>query len=219
MGEHAFDQPIVDEGVHQRLRRASGKNVQIAAGLTPTPEAAHHRDLCVRRVFAQRSNQRRSRVMRLGREPPAGESALFFESFQDERFFLCAHSFHVADASVARRRVEVLERANSKFAVEPCDSLGPDALKMQQVEDGRRKFLQQLLVIAHRAGLDQLADLRGDVLADARQRQALGRRHLRHSRGLVRNGLAGIPVRPDLERVLPFDLEEVADLGEDARNG
>ena len=51
------------------------------------------------------------------------------------------------------------------------------------------------------------------------QRQPLGRRQPGHAPRLVDDRLGRVPVRADLERVLAFDLEEVADLGEDARYG
>ena len=37
--------------------------------------------------------------------------------------------------------------------------------------------------------------------------------------GMMRDGLRGVAIRPDLERVLVLDFEEIADLGEDPRDG
>ena len=81
------------------------------------------------------------------------------------------------------------------------------------------KLLQQFLVIGDRAGVDELADLRGEVLADAGDREPLRRGQVGEALGGVGDGLGGVAVRADLERVLALDLEKIADLGEDAGDG
>ena len=55
---------------------------------------------------------------------------------------------------------------DAELAIEPGHGLGSDPLQVQQVEHRRRELLEQLLVVADRAGVDELADLRGEVLAD-----------------------------------------------------
>ena len=45
--------------------------------------------------------------------------------------------------------------------------LGPDALQMEQVENRRRKLGDELAVVRGVAGLRDLDDPRGEVLADA----------------------------------------------------
>ena len=50
-------------------------------------------------------------------------------------------------------------------------------------------------------------------------REPLGGRQVGDPLGGVRDGLRGVAIRADLERVLALDLEQVADLGEHARDG
>jgi hypothetical protein len=120
---------------------------------------------------------------------------------------------------VARRLLEILERADADLLVQPRDRLRTDALQAQHVEDGRRELLQQLLVVPDGARLHQLADLGGEVLADPRQREALRRRQPRDGLGFVDERLGRGAIRADLERVLVLDLEEIGNLLQHARDG
>ena len=61
-----------------------------------------------------------------------------------------------------------------------------------------------------------LEDLRGEVLADARDRAELGVGHGRERLGGVGDDLRGVAVCADLERVLRLDFEQVGDLAEQA---
>ena len=107
-------------------------------------------DLRLRRVLAQRGDQRGGGVVRLGHQPPAGDALALLERLEDQRFLLRAHALERADAAVARGLLEVVERPDAEPVIEQRDGLRPDALQAQQVEDGRRKLLQQLLVVAGR---------------------------------------------------------------------
>jgi hypothetical protein len=60
---------------------------------------------------------------------------------------------------------------------------------VEKIENGGRKLLEEILVIRNRAGIDQLADLGGEILPDARQRQAIRRSERRDRIGMVRDGL------------------------------
>ena len=71
-------------------------------------------------------------------------------------------------------------------------------------------------MIRDRAGLDELPDLRGNVTADPRQRQALGPRQPGDATRFMRDGLAGVAVSADLEWILSLDFEQVADFSQDA---
>src|SRR6478736_2523510 len=90
---------------------------------------------------------------------------------------------------------------------------------MEQVEDRGWELLQQLLVIGNRAGLDERADLRGEVLADAGNGKALRRGQVRQPFSEMRRGFRGVAVCPNLERVLSLDLEEIADFRQDTGDG
>ncbi len=62
---------------------------------------------------------------------------------------------------------EIVERPDFEPAVQQRHGLGADALKVEQIEDRRRELLQEFLVIATGAGLDQLRQLAGEIFADA----------------------------------------------------
>ena len=74
-------------------------------------------------------------------------------------------------------------------------------------------------MIGDGAGLDELADLRGEVLADAGNREPLRRRQVGDPLRSVGDRLRCVAVGADLERVLALDFEQVADLGEDTGDG
>ena len=78
---------------------------------------------------------------------------------------------------------------------------------------------KQRLVIGDRARLDELANLGVEVLADAGNREPCRGRQVGDPLGGVGDGLRGVAIRADLERILALDLEQVADFGEHARDG
>ena len=68
-------------------------------------------------------------------------------------------------------------------------------------------------------GLEQLGDLRSEVLADARDRKPFGRAEIGNALGRVDDGFGGVAVRADLERVFRLDFQQVPDLRENAGDG
>ena len=168
------------------------------------------------RRLAERGDQRRRRIVGLGDQPPAGDAGPLLEGAQDLRFLLRAHAFQRAQPAFASGRLEILERLDPELVVEQRDGLRTDALEVEQVEDGRRKLLQEILVIRDDARVDELANLRGEVLADAGQGQPIRRRERGDAVGMVRDRFRGVAIRADLERVLVLDLEQVADFRQHA---
>ena len=81
------------------------------------------------------------------------------------------------------------------------------------------KLLQQLLMVAAGAGVDELADLRRQIFPDAGDAEPFRRGEGGDALREVRDRLRGVAVRADLERVLALDFEQIADLGEDAGDG
>ena len=112
--------------------------------------------------------------------------------------------------------MQVVQRAEAQFAVQERDGLGPHALEMKHVEDGRGKFLEEVLVKPDGAGSAEFDDLRREIFADTRQRAQVGFRELRNGRCRVDHRLGGVPVGADLERILALDFQEVRDLRENA---
>ena len=95
-----------------------------------------------------------------------------FEGFQDERFLLRAHALEIAEPSLARRALEVVERADAQIAIEHRDGLRSDALEAEEVQDGWRKLLEQISVVGDGARVDELDNLGVEILADAGDRRA-----------------------------------------------
>ena len=69
-----------------------------------------------------------------------------------------------------------------------------------------------------RAGVDQLANLFREILANSRKLVKLLVVHPRDRIGPRGDGVGGGSVRADLERVFAFDLEQVGDFGKDLRD-
>ncbi len=171
MRQHALDELVAGERVHQRLGGAGGEDVEVTAGLTAAAQAADRRDFGTRRVFAERVEEGGGRLVRFGHQPPAGRARPLFERFQDEGLFLRAHALEAAQAPLARSALEVVERADPELAVQHRHRLRSHALQTEQVENGRRELLQQRLVIGHGARVDELANLGVEVLANPGNRE------------------------------------------------
>jgi len=71
-------------------------------------------------------------------------------------------------------------------------------------------------MVGARSSVDELGNLAGEVLADTGQVYAIGRRKGGDLIGEMKDGVGGVAVGADLERILVFDFEEIADLAEDA---
>ena len=219
--EDPLDRAVAGERVHHRRRRAGREDVEVAAGLAAAAQAADQRDVAVGRVRAERrtsgvGGRRALRPSAGGRRParvpraPCRISASFFSPMP-----LIARSRPSRAPPRGRRASGCPARGRAAPTV-----FGPDALQVEQVEDRGGNSCEQLLVVGNRAGLDELADLRGEVLADAGNARgaAAGVRSASRSAS-VSDGFRGVAVRANLERVLALDLEQVADLGQDAGDG
>jgi hypothetical protein len=217
--EDAFDEAVAGERIHQRRRRARRQNIEISARLAPAAQAADDRDIRRGGMVSQFSHECCRGVVRLGHQAAAGEPLTLFERLEDERFFLGAHPFELADATLAGCALEIIEGADLQSPVQQSDRLRADALQPQQVQDGRWKFLQQFLVICAVTGVDELADLRREILADPGNAEAIGGRQGGGRIAQMCERVRGVSVRADFERVLVLDFEEIADLGKHARDG
>ena len=217
--EDAFHQHVAGEAIHQRRRRAGGEDVDVAAGVAAPAQAADDVNRNAGSVRPEDVDEGARGLVRLARQSAAAEIRPLLEGLQDEGLLLRPHALDLAQPAVARRRFELFERADAELPVEKRHGLRADALQVQQVEDGRRELPQQFLVIRHAAGLDQFPDARVEVLADSRDREPFGWRQIGDTYRRVRDRLRGVAIRADLERVLGLDLEQVANLGEDARDG
>ena len=69
------------------------------------------------------------------------------------------------------------------------------------------------------AGVGDLADARGEVLADAGNLAQPGRVERRELVRMVGDDVGAVAIRANLERVVVLDFQQVGDLAEDARDG
>ena len=95
--------------------------------------------------------------------------------------------------------------------VERAHPLGAETGNLEHLNHARRHFLLQFLQGLGRAGLKDLNDLRGQLLADAGQPGQLFATgdHFLKLRPQSADGAAGIAIGPDLEGVFALDLEVV----------
>src|SRR5262249_28869483 len=104
-------------------------------------------------------------------------------------------------------------RADAEWRGEELRGLRPDAREVHELADAAGQALPQLLQVGHGAGIGPLADLGGQVGADARDLLP-GPQRLHH---VLRQALelVGAPaVGADAEDVVLADLQEVRDLVE-----
>ena len=105
-----------------------------------------------------------------------------------------------------------------ELAVQRRHGLGPDALQVEQVEDGRRKLGQQLAMKGRAAGVGDLADSRGQILPDAWNLAQPGFVERGELMRMVRGDVGAVAIRANLERVVALDLQEIRNLPENARD-
>ena len=119
VAEHALDQTVLDEVVHQRRRRAGGEQVEVAAGVAAAPQAADRLDRGIRRALAQVGHERGGGIVRVGQQVAAGEALPLVERLQDQRFLLRAHAAKRANPAVERRALEIVEvrMPSSRYSV------------------------------------------------------------------------------------------------------
>ncbi len=137
---------------------------------------------------------------------------------QNQLLLFRAESFQRADAAVVTGRLELFDRLDAELRVEHGDGLRSDALEMEKIEDRRRKLFEKFPVISRFASVGNLADLRGQVLADAGNRAKLAVGAGGELVGGVGDGFSGVAVRAYLERVFVLDFEEIGDLIKNARD-
>ena len=154
--------------------------------------------------------------MRVREEMAARVALALLERFEDEPFLLRPHAAQRTDAAIGRRVLEIGERPDAELAVQRRHGLWPDAVQVEQVEDRRREFGQQLAMKGGAAGLGDLADSRGQILPDARnlaQARFVERREVMR---MIGGDVGAVPIRANLERIVVLDLEEVRNLPENA---
>ena len=153
------------------------------------------------------------------REQVASGIALpLFERLENQALFLCAHALDGSHPAASRGLLEIVERPDVQLTIEHGDRLGPDALQVQEVQDARRKFRDELRCDTRTSRFGNLADSRGEVLSDARDFAKPGDVERLAAVRMVRHDIGAVPVRANLEGVLGLDLQQIGDFTEHARD-
>ncbi len=90
---------------------------------------------------------------------------------------------------------------------------------MEEIENRRRKLLQQLPVKTRVSGFGDLPNLRREILPDAGNRAQLVFVEKRETFRRVSDRLGRISIGAYLERVFVLDFEQISDLRKDMRDG
>ena len=157
-------------------------------------------------------------VVRVREEMAAAVALALLERLEDQSFLPGPHATQRANASIGRRVFEIGEGPDAQLAVQRRDGLWPDAVQVEQVEDGRGKLGQQLAMNGGAARGGDLADSRGQILPDARnlpQRRFVERGEMM---GMIGGDVGAVPIRANLERIVVLELQEVRNLLENARH-
>jgi len=154
--------------------------------------------------------------MRLGlgvEEAPArffgqqgGVEDLFFE--------LGTQAGEGADAVRFGGRFELIEGGDTELFVEDPGPFGADPFDVEQIGQVGREVLFELFELAESAGADDLLDLGGDVLTDAGAFGQVGSlfHHALEASRQSRDRSGGVAVGADLERIGPFDRQQICQL-------
>ena len=214
--EHALDKAVGREPVHDGGRGADREHVEIAARFAAAPEAPDRDELHVGFLLPQQGHERRRCFGGVGHQVAAGMAPVIGQRLEHRLLLAGTHSADLADAAVLQRGFEIVERVDSQLRVQLAHGPRADALQPHQIEEGWRELGEQLPVVFRSAGLGDLAHLLREVAADAGDLQQAGSSRSARRSAARGHAVGGVTVRPDLERVLRLDLEQVGNLPEQA---
>src|SRR5713226_1427467 len=160
-------------------------------------------------------------VFRCVEEEAAGDTAVVLNRFEQLLFLLFAHAGQDANFAFARQLLHALHIADLVRTPDEGNGLRAQALDLQQVEHRGPVFFQQLGMYGETAVLEHLLQVLQHAFADAG--------NFEHLLGLVDqlsnllrqlfNGLGGVAVGTDAERILAVDFEQVGGFVKNARDG
>ncbi len=145
--------------------------------------------------------------------------ALLGAALEDPLLERLADAANVMELAVLRCGLELLDGAEVELVVEELRALRTDSGDAHHHREASGDLLEQLAVEVEVAGRGELADLAGQVFADASELAELHRvahDDLRRRLGQRLDRSRRSPVRTDAERVLAEDLEQVRDFIEHA---
>ena len=216
--DHGIDDAEPREAVHQdggigRL----GQEVEVADRLLLPAERARRLD--GRHPRDRREARAEGEDVLLGavEEQARGPREEPLDPLEDQLLRPLREPADRANAACPRRDFQIAERQDAELVVELLDRLRPEARDLEDLDEARRHLFAEPLEIGHPARRDELGDLVGDRLADARD---LRRRPVPEGDDEVdrapTDGIGRPVVGDRLEGELALDLEDVADLVEDS---
>jgi hypothetical protein len=154
-------------------------------------------------------------------QKPSGDAAVIFDGLQQFLFVLLAHARQFADLAFARKLFHAIDVADLIGAPDQCNRLRPQALNLQQLEHRRMIFLEQVGLHAELAVLEEFLQVDQHPFADAGNGQNLlgfGDDVFDLLR-VIFDGLGGIAVGADAERILAVDFEQIGGFVENRGDG
>src|SRR5216117_3045395 len=201
------------------LGRILGRDqqVDVLGGLHPPPEAPADLRLRDRGEPAQLAQDPLRDGTDLAAEAAAGAPFEQRDPLENLLLGLLAEALELTNLPLLGGMLELRERFDPERLAQDAHPLGPEAGHADHLEIARRDRIDELFVELHVTGLPELGDLLGGRFADALHP---GRLPLfvvcAGARGGTVTGPRRVLVRPDLEWVFPFELQEGGDLLESA---
>ena len=200
---------------------AGNEDVEIADGFAAAAQRSGGRDLVDAGIFREVFGE----LFGLGLggidEEAAADAAVVLDGLEQLGFVLLAHARQFADLAFARQFLDAIDVADLVGAPDERDGFRAEALNLQQLQHRRVIFLEQFGLHGEFAVCEEFLQVAQHAFADAGNRENLlgvGDEFLDLLR-VILDGLRGVAVGADAERILPIDLEQVGGLVENVGDG
>ena len=158
------------EGGHDARIAAGCQNVYITRRLRTAANTPDDGERDVRAFGAEILQKRLGRFGRLRQKMAAGMLPALGAGPQNLLLLFSAEALQSPDPTICAGRLEFINGTDTELAVEQCHRPGSHALKVHELQDRRRKLVEQLTMKASLACLGDFTDLGREVLADPRNR-------------------------------------------------
>src|SRR5262249_46637475 len=166
--DHLPHLAVVDEALERRTRIGAGnQQVEISDGFLAAPQAAGWSDFLDAGSFFQVGAELGSKAVGVIEQKASGTAAVLLDGSQDLLLELLAHARQQPEFSLFADPLEVIDRAHPIVLVDQRDSLGTEALDLEQLERGRRILREQQIAPLEAAAFGDLLQHGGDTFADA----------------------------------------------------
>ena len=192
------------------------KHIEIAHGVATPAIAAGHDDPA---AVAQIRNQCLGFGFGSGK-PEAFDSRGLFERGRQFRFDHLAEATQLVNAAGFNRSAQVVQGADPELVVKQLDPLRTKSGQRGHFAELARQLLFQFFQKREAAGLDDVRDLAGKVLADAGKLRKIGfrRQHASHALRQAFDRARGAAIGANPKLVFPFYFQQVGRLIEDRRD-